>query len=371
VKPRIAALKIEGFRAFRELEINDLGRVNLITGRNNTGKSSILEALRLLATNGSTSEIRKILHYREEDAAETDGVTRVAPTEGLVPPLTLFRGFPTVHEDGEQIAITATRRGLEERRLTISRPIPLAQLRDLAWSTWAPSEGGPSSGMRVVLGVQLAWSDGGKSVPLESFARGAMPVFGAEEAWIACVHVGPQGVEQSGLLGPLWDRIALSELEREVIQTLAIATPEITGVSMIGGTGALQPRIAIARSSHSPRPLPLRSFGDGLNRLFGIAVSLVNAQDGVLLIDEVENGLHHTVQFDIWRAIFRLARRLDVQVFATSHSWDAVEAFQRAASDDPEDGALVRLTRRGDDLVATVFREEELAIATRDRIEVR
>jgi AAA15 family ATPase/GTPase len=118
--------------------------------------------------------------------------------------------------------------------------------------------------------------------------------------------------------------------------------------------------------------VPLRSYGDGLNRLFGIVVSLVSAKDGVLLIDEFENGMHHTVQTDAWRAIFKLASRLDIQVMATSHSWDAVKSFQKAASENPEaEGVLVRLDRNGDDIIPTRFGADELAIVARDRIEVR
>jgi hypothetical protein len=56
---------------------------------------------------------------------------------------------------------------------------------------------------------------------------------------------------------------------------------------------------------------------------------------------------------------------------ATSHSWDAIEAFQKAASETPEEGVLIRLSRRGDEVIPTLFREDELAIVTRDRIEVR
>jgi AAA15 family ATPase/GTPase len=130
-------------------------------------------------------------------------------------------------------------------------------------------------------------------------------------------------------------------------------------------------RTAIVRAAGIPRPVPLRSFGDGLNRLFGIVLSLVNAKDGLLLIDEFENGLHHSIQVDIWRAVFRLAGSLDIQVVATSHSWDAIEAFQKAASEDPEEGVLIRLSRKGEEIIPTLFREDELAVVTRDRIEVR
>ncbi len=117
--------------------------------------------------------------------------------------------------------------------------------------------------------------------------------------------------------------------------------------------------------------MPLRTFGDGVNRLFGVILSLCNAKDGILVVDEIDNGLHYSVQSQIWKIVFRLAKTLNVQVFATSHSWDCVRAFQQAASDSPEDGVLVRLTKRQENVAATLFTERELEIATRDQIEVR
>ena len=69
--------------------------------------------------------------------------------------------------------------------------------------------------------------------------------------------------------------------------------------------------------------------------------------------------------------IFRLARDLDVQVFATTHSQDAVKAFQKAASESPGEDSLVLLTRRDDDVIPTVLSERELAIANRHNMQVR
>jgi hypothetical protein len=186
-----------------------------------------------------------------------------------------------------------------------------------------------------------------------------------------CVFVSPYGGERTSTLGVLWDKIALSDRENDVVEALRIIDPDISAVSMVGGEGPRQQRTAIVRSNHLPRPVPLRSFGDGLNRLFGIILSLVNAKNGLLLIDEFENGMHHSVQLDAWRSVFKLSRRLDAQVFATSHSWDSIEAFQKATAESPEAGVLVRLSRKGDDIVPSVFAAEELAVVTRDRIEVR
>ena len=185
------------------------------------------------------------------------------------------------------------------------------------------------------------------------------------------VLIGPYGEESTNTLGPLWDGIALTSYVDDVVEALRIIDPKIADVSMLGGVPSTRRRTAMVRAENIDHPVPLRSFGDGLNRIFGIMLSLVNARGGLLLIDELENGLHYSVQLDAWRMIFKLARKLDVQVFATSHSWDAVETFQKAAAETPEEGALLRLTRRGDNIIPTVFVEEELSVATRHKIEVR
>ena len=86
---------------------------------------------------------------------------------------------------------------------------------------------------------------------------------------------------------------------------------------------------------------------------------------------EIENGLHHSILTDAFRAIFKLARKLDVQVFTTTHSRHCIEAFQKAAEESPDDGVLVRLTRKDDKIFSTVFPEKQLQIVTENQIEVR
>ena len=107
-------------------------------------------------------------------------------------------------------------------------------------------------------------------------------------------------------------------------------------------------------------------------RALGISLALVNVKDGILLIDEFENGLYYSVQPDLWQFIFRVARRLNVQVFATTHSWDCIEGFQKAAQEDnQEEGLLIRLESKKGEIAATLFDERQLGIVTREQIEVR
>jgi AAA15 family ATPase/GTPase len=109
-----------------------------------------------------------------------------------------------------------------------------------------------------------------------------------------------------------------------------------------------------------------------MNRIFGMVLALVNASNGMLLVDEVENGIHYSVQEEMWTLIMKIAERLNVQVFATSHSWDCVTAFERAAVRNRRvEGKLLRLERLGETVAATPFNERELEIAAEAGIEVR
>jgi hypothetical protein len=375
MKARIATLSIARFRSLRQLKLEGLGRVNLITGRNNTGKSSVLEALRILASDASPPVLSSILRHREEDIGEAEEAGRTVDVEGLSQLGSLFTGFPQMSEIKEPIVLAANG-GKRAMRLTIAVGLFSEQREPDGTRRLVPQQQTlalPETELMPALVIQSGTAR--RIMPLDylrRFARGR--IFRGdlpEEPRVPCVFVSPYGGERTANLGPLWDKIALSDREKDVVEALKIIAPDIMAVSMVGGEGQRQTRTAIVRSSGFKRPVPLRSFGDGLNRLFGIVLSLVNAKDGFLLIDEFENGMHHTVQLDVWRGILRLSKLLNVQVFATSHSWDSIEAFQRAAVEDPEVGVLVRLTRKGEAVIPTLFQETELAVATRDRIEVR
>jgi hypothetical protein len=375
MKTKISTLIVERFRAFKHLKIAGLGHVNLITGRNNTGKSSLLEAIRILASNASLPIIYNILRSREEDVGESDETARPLDSEGIFLLSTLFNGFPRFSAKLESIVI-ASNGGTRPMRIDMKaewfsekrdrdgiRKLVLKQEELIGEEEAIPALAIEASGNRRVITLDSMRRYGlrGRLMWPESMDESTLP----------CVFVGPYGGERTATLGTLWDKIALSDRENDVVEALRIIVPKISAVSMVGGEGPRQQRTAIVRAGNLPRPLPLRSFGDGLNRLFGIVLSLVNAKDGLLLIDEFENSMHYSVQLDVWRAVFKLSRRLGIQVFATSHSWDSIEAFQKAAAEVSEEGALIRLSRKEDNIVATVFAKDELAVATRERIEVR
>jgi hypothetical protein len=184
------------------------------------------------------------------------------------------------------------------------------------------------------------------------------------------VFVPPSGVRED-LLGVLWDRTTLTEWEPMILDALRIIVPGLQGLSFV--IEGARRRVPVAKLRDIPRPVPLRNMGDGVNRLLSISLAMVNAREGFLLVDEFENGLHYSVQEEVWRAVLSLASTLHVQVFATTHSWDCIQAFAFAANGSAEvDGMLHRIENRGRDTLRVIeMSEADLAIVARQRIEVR
>jgi len=117
-------------------------------------------------------------------------------------------------------------------------------------------------------------------------------------------------------------------------------------------------------------PLPL--MGEGMVRLLSIMLAIANAPDGIVLVDEVENGLHHSVMMGVWQAIADLARQYRTQVFATTHSWECIQAAHRAfEASGTYDFRLHRLDRIGEDVRAVGYDREMLATSTEMNLEVR
>ena len=279
-------LTIKGFRGIRELTIPQLGRVNLITGKNNTGKSSILEALNLFARNGARLDIRYTLEFREESITRYGEEDRPSYQEFLSRISYLFHGFPQCMEGFKPIIIsTNDASGCEEFQLSIDKVSrdPLFGNRLVS----SKSAGFEDAESELALGV----TQNGKSRyhQLKHIIGNLSPAMEHQISWedvhlMRCIFLRSYDTGITGELGRFWDAIALTELEQEVVDALRIIEPRISSISMIGANGYRGSRKAIVRADGVSVPVPLGSFGDGMTRLFKIALLLVRSSGGVLLI---------------------------------------------------------------------------------------
>lgn len=330
----LSAVTIEGFRGFEKIEIPSLGRVNLIVGQNNVGKTALLEALWIYASRNPALTVENILAAREENLS-----------------FRLHNGEPN-----------PSYRHIFFQRETENRQIEIGSPKDFPNRLTISQRSG-----------ELKISTPMKPPPLNVGGLGNGQSEFKRRTDITSFFVGIHGLEQADV-DRLWEKVELTPLEDKILEALRLIVPKIKKVRprTVQRSGPTHAKVVYAQSEDNVEPLPLRSFGEGLNRLFEIALVLVSCENGVLLIDEIENGLHYSVLPDVWKLIFKTARDLNVQVFATTHSFDCITAFTEAAlQDDKSDGLLIRLARHDDQIKAFTFDESQLDTITREGIEVR
>ncbi len=118
--------------------------------------------------------------------------------------------------------------------------------------------------------------------------------------------------------------------------------------------------------------VPIDQLGQGVNRLIAIFCELLGQRPAICFIDEIENGLHHTVLRRVWQGIAVAAERLDIQVFATTHSRECLEAAHECFSErDPYDFRVVQLYRVRDQIDGRVLPQDLIEAAVNSEIEVR
>lgn len=371
----LTSLEIRNFRAFSHLVIDRLGQVNLIVGRNNVGKTCLLEALRLYDSRGAIPVIEAILTSRNE--------VRLDPVHERALPMLDMLFHRTSEFD------TSFHLSIGPHKLSGEHPdVLMISGRDLALGRV-----GPPAHPRDVLSV------GGLCINCgaESTEVGYDAFFSEGHKGSAGVFGGTSGIAGSPLVelpfltaAPVsedvvarwWDAVVLTELKDDVVETVRSLDPGVSDIVFVAHPLDPYRRLAMVRSASISGPVPLRSLGDGVVRVFALATAMqyrgISSEPGemgrALLFDEVENGIHHSFHFSLWKSLFRLARDNDVQVFATTHSWDCLKGFAQAVAEDEEnDGVAIRLEKiEGKPQTgAVILDREDLPIVVRERIEVR
>ncbi len=356
-----SSLRIRGFRCIPEVRLDRLGRINLIAGENNVGKTSVLEGLYLLLGHNDAFKPTLLNQWR--------GWERVRKTNDTVTPGELW-GWLFHNKDVKSSILIDT----EEDKTAFQLSIRLESRGAVAFTR---ENGGAKIDEAVLTPAdfesqyQLAldYNENGKRVARATtwFEDDHLKLEPAE------LKQRPAVILPSSFLNRKADFDTFSVVmeknrEGELVDAMRVFEPRLKRIDLL--TTGSSPYLAT--DIGDGRRIPLTLAGTGMQRFLSIMLASMELRDGVLLIDEIENGMHHSTLNAVWEAIHAHAARHNNQVFATTHSHDCVNAAW-SAFDSMAEGEFRyhRIERNGNALRAVTLNHGELASMIMSNYEVR
>lgn len=314
------SLAIQHFRGFGKLALEGIGRVNLVVGKNNTGKTSLLEAITLLADPGTLKSLPGL--FRANAGSVGERFYRWLPRDGAI--------------DGETV-LSATVPGMDPRQVLLTR-------------TQQIKPGWPGD-------LQHAESTGTLHIwrsknldPLDLHA-------------VSVQHQGPDA-----MVDAFAEAVRSPEDEAQMVSLLSAVDPRIRTVRL----DAVKSKPFVVVDVGLSERVPLSQAGQGIYRLVAIFSELLGHKPKICFIDEIENGIHYSALPKVWAGIAEVAARLDIQVFATTHSWECLLAAHEVfAARDTYDFRVLQLYRLGETISGRVLDQAHIEAAIAGEIELR
>ncbi len=303
-------INIHNFRNIKSLVIENIKQVNLITGRNNCGKTSVLEAIFLLIGMSNPQLLLKIHSFRNLMLTEDEDFKYLFKDLD-------FSKNPTI--GGE---LDSEKRMLEIKAIypkfaqifpQVSGKLQLSKDEFLSNASTSTVDGADIEGLRFSFNI-----NGENNFEAEIRLKQGQITFSPYNEKLRASFINPSTVMMD--LDRRLDKIVVRKDLKTIINALREIEPNLSDIRM-GARGMVYADIGIDKL------VSINVMGDGIRRILAILAIISESKNGILLIDEVENGLHYRTLSILWRAIFKMALDNNVQLFITTHSYECIEAF--------------------------------------------
>ena len=352
---------IKNFKCFKQLTLPDLGRITLIGGKNNVGKTALLEVLFLFFDRMPPNMILKQYGWR--------GLGNVITTPaGMWGPI--FRNYDL------------------ETQISIS--LWIDKKKESATYKFNPSfmlEGLPPNEIPHGLGEKSIRTD---LEPIPSFSLDIEYDDGSDNKKSSHLIISPKGApgikhdySVSGLRNVVFlpakiqitskenserfSKLKKTGREEDVVRFLKIIEPRLKNLAII----TEGPEPVIYGDIGLSEMIPVPFMGGGMVRLLDIILAVAECKNSVVFIDEIENGIHRSLLPKIWEAIGKAAENFKSQVIATTHSAECLEAAHKGLSSRPDDLRYIRLDREGNVITAKTSNYDMLGSAIAHNLEIR
>ena len=359
-------IAFQNFRCFRNLSLPALSQFTLLTGKNSAGKSSVLEGIFLLMGYSYPDIFEKIRTLRGMPAAADitklwEPVFHGMDTAQPIRISARYHGVPVQlrYTRDDSFASLNYRQSVQNTFITFTAPAGFSALR----YEFSSPEYREAGHLFTNVNGNLAMST---DVPADTNENLSRRAFFSNSLFIKNTLAG--GLDDAGLAG-WFGELELKGEQQLVIDALRIIDPSIRDVKAIVQQRYIQLYVRTGESM-----LPVKLTGDGMCKLIYIVLAVLQNPNAVVLIDEIENGFHYSMQEAFWRVLAQAAERSNSQIIATTHSYECIEHAVEGISNSGwlEDFTLYRLDHSVDgNPTAVQYTGDLLKDAVASSMEVR
>jgi len=356
---------IEGFRGFNHIELKDFKQFNLFVGKNNYGKTTILESIFLLI--GASNPALPIVTNSNRDLKTIDKNT-----------WSLF--FNNLNMDSN-IRITGFLNDLDQKRELVIKPSteiddPTQTTTDNAKIT-SDSKEGRSFSLPSINGLMLEYSlikskkrkgERNETIVTHVYASSGGLKYKFDKAYKEHM-IGVYLDQNKQDVIANFNEIQIKKLTQDIVKILHLIEPSLNSISL-GAGGLIYCDIGLNKL------VPINILGSGIFKIMSILLAIIAYPNGIVMIDEIENGLYPSSQEILWQAIFKAAKEHNVQIFATTHSIECIKAFSSTYSDNnlaqnDDNIRLFRIEKKNDNYNIVRYNNRILAASLESGWEVR
>jgi AAA15 family ATPase/GTPase len=361
------SIKIQNFRGIKDLEIKDFGKLNLLVGKNNTCKTSVMEALAIsVYPNNPVSfehfnEIRGIKSFTMKQGSYK--IRKELPFHKFQEFLKLFF-YDQIISSKNQIVLDSSllTSKLESQKIKITvEPIldkehnqlkhkqinNSLSITGLLMNSTINTE---CSQSKLKIGRENNYSSPDFEGPLTLISENDQKIdhLLANIPELNGMYISSNELNNLSEFKKFFNSLKLSKRVPEVVKLLQKLEPRIKLIDSIDDHFYVD--LGLDEMTR------LESLGEGTIKLFGLCCFILDDSSvlnngGVLFIDEIENGLHYTAQDTLWKWLFEIAEEKNIQIFATTHSLDTVRSFTEAAQiTDEKDVRLFHFARHAENI---------------------
>jgi len=377
----VSDIEINNYKNINYLHLTGLKRINLFVGANNAGKSNLLEAISIYATNFNPRRLKEILFERNEDLEyfeenrSFDEKERISVFASFFPE----RSFDKM-ANGTSIQLNSSKGGIQlylktaifRDDTTVRRLARLSQYEMVTHNQMV-------SNLRE--SVIIAQPIDGKCSAFQTQTKNFENVMqmirfnnrsiefqsNNTEDRFTCKHLNCKRLIHNNT-EEIWAKICMTEKEDDVLDALRLIDKRVLKFNFIKiNSHTYLPMVLLDGEDNKK---PITEMGDGMTHILNIITTIISCRDGVVLLDEVESGLHYSTQMKLWETICQVAQKYNVQIFATTHSNDCIDAFARNGLNG--EGKLIRIEKWGDSLHAQSYENQEQVLSMRSNdMEIR